>query len=402
MRKEKSLWIHLAVIAVLFLALLVLCCCGTNFKESKTEECKVFFFYDDETAYSVSVIKGETVDEPEIPIREGYVFTGWFCEGEIFDFDTAILHETELIADWREETAAMNIQEVTEFATVGEYNYDFSTEADNDLLTVSSVDGGIIDGIVPDPEAEDGYALKAVTGYSNVLSGISICFPGVDVNKYSSIWIRIKTSNYVNVEINGEYRAYRTFQGGFMLVDVLKEYMQEDGFVLNSLEFGRKTCSNVEIFIDSIVFVEKGSFNYNYSGPSDLDIYATSGYAGEQGTAKIEGILADSGATDGYALAVKLGGTGRFETVFDSLPTDGYESIKIRIRAQYPVAIYLNEISGISKFASVKQDEYTIIDLKDSVSQGEILKTLIFCSEYNAENLVYIDSIEFIEKTVSE
>ena len=48
----------------------------------------------------VYVVDGETVDAPEIPERDGYVFSGWLLDGEPFDFGTPVTEDVVLKASW--------------------------------------------------------------------------------------------------------------------------------------------------------------------------------------------------------------------------------------------------------------------------------------------------------------
>lgn len=49
------------------------------------------------------VVEGEKIIKPEDPIREGYVFVGWYYGGKEFDFNTIIQRDYSLIAKWEEE-----------------------------------------------------------------------------------------------------------------------------------------------------------------------------------------------------------------------------------------------------------------------------------------------------------
>ncbi|MBE6606258.1 MAG: hypothetical protein E7635_04405 [Ruminococcaceae bacterium] len=51
------------------------------------------------------VKRGSRINEPEAPVKEGYVFEGWFIDPELteeFDFDTKIKKNTTLYAKWSE------------------------------------------------------------------------------------------------------------------------------------------------------------------------------------------------------------------------------------------------------------------------------------------------------------
>ena len=49
--------------------------------------------------------KEQTVKEPEKPVREGYVFLGWYLDDEAYDFKTPVTDSICLVAKWREKVA---------------------------------------------------------------------------------------------------------------------------------------------------------------------------------------------------------------------------------------------------------------------------------------------------------
>ena len=54
---------------------------------------------------SQTVAEGDTATKPQDPVREGYVFTGWYTDSgctELFDFSTPITKNITLYAGWRE------------------------------------------------------------------------------------------------------------------------------------------------------------------------------------------------------------------------------------------------------------------------------------------------------------
>ena len=46
---------------------------------------------------------GNTVREPDIPIKKGFKFLGWFYNDELFDFNFVINENMTLIAHWEKE-----------------------------------------------------------------------------------------------------------------------------------------------------------------------------------------------------------------------------------------------------------------------------------------------------------
>jgi uncharacterized repeat protein (TIGR02543 family) len=62
-----------------------------------------FVFDDDYTKdVEVKVEHGELVAEQAASIRDGYTFKGWYLEGEEFDFNSPIIENITLVAEWME------------------------------------------------------------------------------------------------------------------------------------------------------------------------------------------------------------------------------------------------------------------------------------------------------------
>ena len=57
---------------------------------------------DSDDIAAVTLILGETVEEPEAPVKEGYIFKGWQLNGDIFDFNTPVVADITLTALWEE------------------------------------------------------------------------------------------------------------------------------------------------------------------------------------------------------------------------------------------------------------------------------------------------------------
>ena len=54
------------------------------------------------------VIAGDTIQEPDPPTRSGYIFLGWFLDGEEYDFSQPVTEEFTLRAEWEEEPQAVD------------------------------------------------------------------------------------------------------------------------------------------------------------------------------------------------------------------------------------------------------------------------------------------------------
>ena len=49
---------------------------------------------------TVYVSKYSIVGKPVVPVREGYVFAGWYLDGELYEFNTPVNSNIVLIAKW--------------------------------------------------------------------------------------------------------------------------------------------------------------------------------------------------------------------------------------------------------------------------------------------------------------
>lgn len=55
---------------------------------------------------SQTVADGETATQPEVPVRDGYVFLGWLLNGKAYDFSTPVTGDITLTASWEKEKPA--------------------------------------------------------------------------------------------------------------------------------------------------------------------------------------------------------------------------------------------------------------------------------------------------------
>lgn len=63
----------------------------------------VKFDSDGGTTISNQIIeKGDIIEKPENPIKEGYTFIGWFLNDDVYDFSSTVENDIELKAKWEE------------------------------------------------------------------------------------------------------------------------------------------------------------------------------------------------------------------------------------------------------------------------------------------------------------
>jgi len=76
----------------------------SGMSEEPQQQYTVIFDSDGGTAVKPqSIQENATVTEPAAPIKEGYVFTGWYVNDVLYDFDTPVISNITLKAGWAEE-----------------------------------------------------------------------------------------------------------------------------------------------------------------------------------------------------------------------------------------------------------------------------------------------------------
>lgn len=292
-------------------------------------------------------------------------------------------------------------------AGYADYNYDFGSLNDPDFYAAEAIDGGTVIGMVADGAAKDGYALKAVTAYGTK-SGVKINFNDLDVSEYSEVRVRLRSANpsnasqaAVGIYLNGSASTskYGAF-GTYTTIDI-KQYLGSSK--LSSIEFARRTVKGIEIYIDSITFVRPTDYsqvNYDFSSEDDYDLVTANEYNGGE----VEGIVADTAATDGYALKATTvpGGANGVSIRFDHIDLSLYERVIVRLRTEgNAISIGANGkgyIGGYGNYAT-----YTDINILDYAAELTKLGITHLDSieiYRNVPNItIYIDSITFVEPT---
>lgn len=95
--KKSILWVGGIILLGIIVALILI------FKKPTYE---VSFISDGaEILESVKIKEDKTIEEPEIPEKDGYIFEGWYSDSEKFDFSTKITEDITLEAKWVKENA---------------------------------------------------------------------------------------------------------------------------------------------------------------------------------------------------------------------------------------------------------------------------------------------------------
>ena len=320
---------------------------------------------------------------------------------------TRSLLQTTLAAKANGEEGA-SLDSIVEKAWQGENpaaDYDFSSVIDYDLTKVSAYNGGTVKGIVADSAAADGFALLGNTDNINkdangawIVNGFSIAMGNIPVAKYSEINVYLRTSDDFSIYANDVQLIYTKYDS-YTKVNLIELINKQSTAIteLNEISF-RRSAVNVSIYVDKIEFVQK-PYNYDFSSADDNDIYAVSSFNG----GSISGIVADSAATNGFALKGVTGsnssGSG-ISIAFDNIDISQYSAIKVRVRATNSIGFYANGGTYIGAFGAYAN--YTAVDMVSLLKSKSIatLQSLEIGRNGFANIEIYVDKIEFIEKQI--
>ena len=104
--KKNKIMIVIALIIVIITSILML-------KLFHIDKCTVTFESNGGTWVSgFTIDKNDTIKIPEDPTKKGYIFEGWYCNDEFYDFSQPVKNNIKLEARWKEikETENNNIQ----------------------------------------------------------------------------------------------------------------------------------------------------------------------------------------------------------------------------------------------------------------------------------------------------
>ena len=184
---------------------------------------------------TVSVNHGDAVALPELEIPTGYIITDWKNGDASYDLEAAVKSDLALVA-------------VIAFV---ETDYQFND--DNELITVGKLN--ISDpSITEDAAAKDGYAVLGTTTFNGSGSGLTIHFDHIDISEYLNIFVRVKTTNGVDIFANGKSVVYGNYSA-YTYVDILPALAGET--YLDYIQISRNSVAGINIYVDEIIFVDE-------------------------------------------------------------------------------------------------------------------------------------------------
>ncbi len=117
-KKSNGKAIELGIIFVLLVVLILLL---LSFCHKDSYE--VSFMSDGKEYTSETVRKGNDLEEPEAPTKEGYKFLGWYLDGEKYDFSKEVTEDMKLEAKWQINTYTVTIDDGMGNVTKQEIEY---------------------------------------------------------------------------------------------------------------------------------------------------------------------------------------------------------------------------------------------------------------------------------------
>jgi len=139
---NKKVGIGIGVTLLIVVLLIVILVFGLKDKATY----KVTFDLGNNSASEVIDVREDgTVSKPADPTKEGYVFEGWYYNGEKFDFSTKITEDITLEAKWTSESAEV-------------WTVSFNTNGGNNIEELTVEDGKTLTSL-PTPK-KNGYTFE--------------------------------------------------------------------------------------------------------------------------------------------------------------------------------------------------------------------------------------------------
>lgn len=153
---------------------------------------------------SVQVKKGDKVSKPSEPTRDGYVFSGWYLNDTLYDFDSAVLEDITLVAKWSSKEDGST--------TVKSYTMKFDSNGGSTVSDIL-VENGVIKEL-PTP-VKDGY--KFVGWFNKNNEEVTVGSTIISDETVTAKWEKNTTNNSNTVK---KYTVKFDTQGGSKISNV--------------------------------------------------------------------------------------------------------------------------------------------------------------------------------------
>ena len=148
-KKSKTLVINTLLLIFCVVVIALFCFGPTEEKEIVVLQTYNVAFDSDggDSITSIEIKEGEVLTQPDTPVKEGYIFTGWTLNGEPYDFTEKITGDITLKATWEEKKPDVIYFTIT-----------FDTTGGSELNPITVESGGT--ALRPGDPVMDGYVFK--------------------------------------------------------------------------------------------------------------------------------------------------------------------------------------------------------------------------------------------------
>ena len=268
------------------------------------------------TVDSQNVKEGETVSKPDDPLKEGYIFKGWYTDEKLeiaYDFSTLVTKDIILYAKWEKNEESEPVQYTVSFETNGGNTIDPQTVEDGQMVQKPNdpvKEGYTFAGWYSDEALENSYDFS-----SSVTENITL---------YAR-WIQKEPGNDIINESD--------FNLG---EDVIPDLTYES-------EEAKPTYDTREDEIANIAEINNGTIPESYCDENDIPVYIDGKFSDRKVDSAEDAISAlndihhimefenaEQEFTEVYSETVDLGETSnfyRFQQTYHNIPVYGYHMI---------------------------------------------------------------------------
>ena len=238
------------LISIIILGALIICSMIViGVVVAKNSTLDVVFNTDGGTSISKQILKkGEKISEPETPIKEGYVFNGWYQnenDEKAFDFNQEITEDTTLIAKWSKVN--------------GEYSIGATNMENNNQNVENPNDNQLLNSELLDLVGETTYTVKH---YKMNIDGITYAEPEVET----------KTGK-ANTTVTPEVKSYT----GFTSPSTKTVNLESNGTTVVEYYYTRNKYA-VNLTMGEGIAEVNGAGDYYYEQEVPISAEMSSGY----------------------------------------------------------------------------------------------------------------------------
>ena len=255
---------------------------------------KVSFDCGDETEAAVIVPDGETVEEPEEPTKDGYVFKYWYIkdgDGTAYSFDTPVTSDISLVAKWAE---------LSKYYLTG----DFSSWGKNADYRMEAPSSGSDLGVLMNFVVDAGFTFKISDceqnnsewyGYRDALSSVASADTNGNIvitemgyynfylNSDKQVWVEKATdATKASYWLVGSFCGWKATEGAIQMdkdsssnLAVLKGYHLEKGATLKIVDGKYQNWYGYRDALSGVASGTEGS-DITITKTGDYDIYLNS------------------------------------------------------------------------------------------------------------------------------